>query len=394
MFGSQITFIALPLMASMTIGATPSQMAALWGIQYLPNLLIGLLAGAWIDRLPRRPVLITADVGRAALLLLLPLAGIVGVLRMELLYTVSVLVSVLNVFADAADNAYLPAVVSSEQLIEANAKLATSGSVTSVAGPGLAGLLIDVLRASGAIAVDAISFLVSAVALSLIRTHEPAPEMPAERRSIWAEIGEGLRISYGNRVLRTFLATTVTFDIFWNALFAVYFLYVTRDLGLPATAVGVIFGVGSVGALLGALLTERLTRRIGVGPTIIGAQVVLGSAVPLIALPLLLPAAALPILVAAEFILSFAATISAISRGSLTQTIVPNGVLGRVWASQSFIGLGIVPVGALLGGVLGEQLGVPATIVIGACGGFPSFLWLVFSPVRTIRTIPPSSDEQ
>jgi MFS family permease len=313
---------------------------------------------------------------------------------MELLYAISVLCGVLNVFADAADNAYLPALVSPEQLIQANARLAASSSVARVAGPGLAGLLIDIFRASGAVAVDAMSFLVSAIALSLIQIREPAPETPAERRSIWADIAEGLTIFFRNRVLRAFLAATVTFDLFWNALFAVYFLYVTRDLGLPATAIGVVFGLGSIGALLGAVLTERVIRRFGVGPTIIGTQVILGLTAPLIALPLWLPAVAVPLLAAAEFILSFVGTISGITRGSLIQGLVPKHVLGRVWASRSFIGLGIVPVGALLGGVLGERLGVPATIVIGAFGGIPSFIWLVLSPVRNIRTIATSDDEQ
>ena len=319
--------------------------------------------------------------------------GVYRVCEQTLVYVVSILGGVCNVFADAADNAYLPSLMPPAQLLDANAKLAASGTVAAVAGPGIAGLLIDVLRASGAIAVDAVSFLVSAFALGLIRTREAVRPSPAARRDIWAEIAEGLRIFYGNRILRTFLATTVTFDLSWNALFGVYFLYVTRDLGLPTTAIGIIFGVGSVGALLAARVTERLVRRFGVGPTIIGAQVVLGAAVPLIALPLWLPGASLPLLVAAEFILSGATTISAITCGSLVQTMIPNSLLGRVAASQNMIGLGIVPVAALLGGILGETFGVPATIVIGAFGGFPSFLWLVFSPVRTIRELPLASDE-
>ena len=393
MFGSQISTLALPLLASLTIGATTGQMAGLWGIQFLPHFLIGLFAGAWIDRLPRRPVLIAADLGRAALLLILPIAGIAGMLRMEVLYAVAILVNVLSVFADAADNAYLPAIVPTAQLIDANVKLSTSVSVARVAGSGLAGLLIDLLWASGAIAVDALSFVVSAAALTLIRTREPAPDVPAERRSIWADIGEGLRTFYGNRTLRTFLAMTMTYDLFWNTLFAVYFVYVTRELGLPATAIGIIFAVGSGGALLGALLTDRITRRVGIGPAIIGTQVVLGAAVPLIALPLWLPALALPILVTAEFILGFMYCISYISRASVIQTIVPNRLRARVSASGTFVSLGIVLVGALLGGVLGEYVGVPAAIVIGAFGGFPSFLWVLFSPVRTMRTLPPPSDE-
>ncbi len=394
MFGSQITTIALPLLATMTLGASAADMATLYGLQYLPNLLIGLLAGVWIDRLPRRRVLIAADLGRATLLLLLPVASVIGVLRIELVYVVSVLTGVFNVFAGAADNAYLPALVGREHLVEANAKLAASGSAARVAGPGIAGLLVDVLRASGAIVIDALSFLVSACALSLIRKREPAQEMPEGPASIWADIGEGLRIVYRNPVLRALLSATVTFDLFWNALFALYFLYVTRDLGLPATAIGLIFGVGSIGSLLGALLAHRVAQRLGVGRVIIGTQVVLGLTTTLIAFPQWFPAVALPLLILAEFVLSLMATISGVTRGSVIQAMIPNRLLGRVWASQSFIGLGIVPIGALLGGVLGEGIGVPATIVIGACGGLPSFLWLLFSPLRNAGDMPRSSDAE
>lgn len=388
MFGSNITTIALPLLATLTLGASAAQMATLYGVQYLPNLVIGLFAGAWIDRLPRRPALIVADLGRAALLLVLPVAAAAGVLRMELLYAVSLLSGVLAVCAGAADNAYLPALVGREHLVEANARLTASGSVAGVAGPGLAGLLIDLVRAPGAIAVDALSFLVSACMLSLIRKREAPAAAPAERGNIWVEIGEGLSTYYRNPVLRAFLCATVTYDVFWNALFALYFLYVTRELGLPATAIGIVFGAGSAGALLGALLVARVTRIFGVGYTIIGAQVVMGLLAPLIALPLWLPALALPLLVTAEIALSLTNTISSVNRGSLIQALVPDRLLGRVWASRSFIGLGIVPIGALLGGILGERIGVPATIVVGACGGMPSFLWLLFSPVRSIRALP------
>jgi MFS family permease len=388
MFGSQVTALALPLLAVTTLGADAAHMATLWGVQFLPNLLIGLFAGAWIDRLPRRPVLIAADLGRAALLLALTLAGAWGVLRVEALFVVAGLVGALNVFADIADNAYLPALVGRDHLVEANAKLGASGSVAAVAGPGIAGVLIDVLRASGAIVIDAFSFLLSACALLLIDTREPARKVTTERSHIWQEISEGLRTTYRNPILRAFICMTVSFDLFWNMLFALYFLYVTRDLQLPATAIGIVFGVGSTGALLGSLVANRVALRLGIGRTIIGAQIVLGLTVPLIALPQWLPSLALPLLVVAEFVLSFAGSLSWINRGSLVQAITPDRLLGRVGASRNVISLGIVPVGALLGGILGEQIGIPATILVAACGGLPSFVWMLFSPVRHIRTMP------
>ena len=388
MFGSQITMIALPLMAAVTVRATPAQMAFLHALQYVPAILVGLFAGVWVDRLRRRPLLIGADVGRAALLLPIPVAAALGRLGMELLYVVAFLVGVLNVFFDAADNAYLPSLVQREHLIEGNSKLAASSSVARIAGPGLAGVLIQYLTAPVAVAVDGLSFLASALSLGLIRTHEPAPHQPEGGRDIWAEIAEGLRAVYRNPVLRALLLSSVTLDIFWNALFAVYFLYVTRELGLPAGAIGLIFGIGSMGALLGSFVASRAARRFGLGLAIVGAQVMVGVGGLLIALSVALPSAALPLLIIAELVQSGAGTIYGISRGSLTQAITPDRLLGRVWASISFIGLGIVPAGAFLGGVLGERVGVPATMVVGACGGLFAFVWLLFSPVRTLRELP------
>jgi MFS family permease len=275
-----------------------------------------------------------------------------------------------------------------EHLIEANGKLATSNSVARIAGPGLAGGLVQLLTAPGAVVVDALSFLGSALSLSLIRTLDVAPPRTEQRPSIWAEIGEGLRALGGNPFLRAFVASSATLDVFWNALMAVYFLFVTRDLQLPPIAFGLIFGLGSVGALLGSLVAGWVGLRFGLGPAVVGAQLVLGLGGLLIVLAVRLPAAALPLLVAAEVVQSFTSTIYAINREGLSQAVTPDRLRGRVGASRHFFGLGAVVVGSLLGGVLGERIGVPATMVVGACGGVLAFVWLLLSPLRTLRELP------
>lgn len=394
MFGSQITTIALPLVAVATLGASPSEMAVLYAVGYAPPILVGLLAGVWVDRLRRRLLLICSDVGRAVLLGLIPLAAILGLSRIELLYAVAFLVGVLGVLGEAADNAYLPALLGREHLVEGNAKLEASGTVARIAGPGVGGLLVQLLSAPVAIALDALSFLVSALSLGLIRTTEPPPPLPEEHLPLRTEISEGLRALVGHPVLRAFLLSSVAFDLAWNALFALYFVYVTRELGLPAGAYGLIFGLGSVGAMVGVILAGPAARRFGVGPACIVSQLAAGLGALPIALAAAIPAVALPLLVGAEFAQSCAGTVYGVNRNSLTQAVTPDRLLGRVYASTSFIGLGVVPLAASLGAALSARIGVTGTVLVGACAGLPAFLWLLFSPVRALRRMPGAAAPQ
>lgn len=389
--GSQITLLALPLMATLLLQATPAQMALLRAAQYLPAVLFGLVAGAWVDRLRRRPLLIGADVGSALALFALPIATILGWLRMPVLYGVAFLLGLLSVVFGTAYAAFLPAVVGHEHLVEGNSKLATSDAVARIAGPGLAGVLIQVLTAPLALAIDGVSFLLSALALSTLRTPEPPPARAA-RRAIWREIGAGLRTLGGTPALRALALSSATLDLFWNALFTLYVLYVTRTLGLAPSALGLIFGLGSGGALLGALVARRIARRLGVGATLIGAQFLVGAGSLLIALSVGMPRAALPLLLAAELVQSCVGTIYGITRSSLTQAVTPDQLRGRVNASARFIGLGVTAAGSLLGGILGEALGVSATIVVTAVGGLLAFLWLLVAPIRTLRELPPAAE--
>jgi MFS family permease len=392
MFGSQITPVAMPLIAALTLQATPAQMAVLLTLQYTPATLLGLFAGVWVDRMRRRPIMIMSDLARALLLLVLPLTAGLGLLRMEVLFLVTFLLGIGGLFFGVADAAFLPALVHREQLVAANSALATSSSVARIAGPGLAGVLVQWLTAPIAVVFDALSFLASAWAAFAIRTPEPLSSSAEQRPKMWAAIWEGLHTIVGNPFLRAFTLSSMTFDVFWNVLYAMYVLYLTRVLGLPPTALGMILACGSAGALAGSLLADRVTRHVGIGPAVVGAQCLIGSASLLIPLASWWPATGLPLLIAAEFIQSCVGTIYGITRYSLTQAITPDRLRGRVDASNSFIGLLPAVLGTLAGGALGEWIGVTPTIVLGASGGVLAFLWVLLSPIRMLRTVPPPSE--
>jgi MFS family permease len=269
-----VTLLALPLTAALTLQAGPAQMGVLAAVETAPFLLIGLPAGAWVDRLRRRPVMIAADVGRALMLAAIPAAWLLGGLTIELLYAVGLLAGCLTVFFDVAYQAYLPALVERDELVEGNSKLELSRSTAQIVGPGLAGGLVQAIGGPPAILIDAVSFALSGFCLGLIRRAEPAPRTAGGRGRLWAEIGEGLRLVVGSPVLRGIAGCTGTWNLFGSIVQAVLVLFATRELGLEPGALGLIFAVGGAGAVLGALLADRATRRFGTGPVIIGAAAI------------------------------------------------------------------------------------------------------------------------
>jgi MFS family permease len=385
-FGTQVTYLALPLTAAVTLQATPSQMGLLGAAEFAPFLLFGLFAGVWVDRLPRRNILIAADLGRAALLALIPLAALGGFLRIELLYAVGFLTGVLTVFFDVAYQSYLPALVDRADLVEGNSKLEVTRSVAQVAGPGAAGGLVQLVSAPVAIALDAASFVLSALVLGAIRRAEPPPA--ASRRRIWAEIGEGLAVVLGNRHLRAIAGCTATSNLFSQIATAVYLLYLTRDLAVTPALVGVIFAAGGVGALLGALLASRTAAAVGLGPTIVGTAALfpLGWLLTLVAGGP--PALVVAVLAAAMALVSLAGTVYNVNQLSLRQTITPDRLQGRMNASMRFLVWGTIPIGALIGGFLGDLIGLRATLLVAALGSALSVLWVLLSPVRSLREQP------
>jgi MFS family permease len=390
LIGSQVTFLALPLTAVLVLNATAAQMGFLTAAGAIPSLLVGLFAGVWVDRRRRRPILIAADLGRAALLLLIPVAALLGVLCIEYLCVVAFLGGTLGLFFEVAHHSFLPSLVGREQLVEGNSKLEVSDSVSEIVGPGLAGGLVQLVTAPIAIVVDAISFLISALFLGLIQTSEPAPQPSDEQQSIFVQVGKGLGLVSGNALLRAIAGSMSTVHLFNAVLEAVFVLYLTRELGIGPGMLGLIFASGSVGFLVGALLPGQVSRRFGLGSSIIGGLLLVGLSDLLI--PLVGGSVAVTVkivvLIAAQFFFGLGLTIFNIGQVSVRQTVTPDHLQGRMNATMSFIAAGSVPLGGLLGGGLGEMIGLRPTLVLAALGEMLAVLWLILSPMRSLYEQP------
>lgn len=386
-FGSAITGLALPLTAVVARGATPLQMGLLGTVGFLPQLLFSLPAGVWVDRLPRRPILIGADLGRAILLGSIPVMALLGLLRIEALYIVAFLGGVCTLFFDVAALAFVPALVERERLVDANSTAALSDSVAMTAGPALAGGLVQLLTAPIAIVFDAFSFLVSAVFSILIRVREPAPATKHRRTRLWTAIGEGLRVLAAHPILRA-MAVSVTLASFAGRVQStVLVLYIVRELGLTPALLGVVFATSGVAAIGGSLLAGPASAHLGPGPTFLaGTMVSLLAALllPVVGGPLVL---AVAVLILAQGLRSIGTPLYSVNQRALRQTMAPARLLGRLNASWRFLVYGVVPLGSLLGGVLGQTVGLRATLAIGALAMLPGCLWVLLSPVRTLREL-------
>lgn len=391
LFGSQITLLALPFTAVLLLHATVAQMSLLVFVETLPTLLIGLFAGVLVDRLPRRPLLIAADVGRALLFGSLPIITLLGLLRIDFLFLVAFLTGTLTSFFDAAYGAFLPSIVDRKLLIEGNSKLEMSNLLANLAGPGLAGWLIQLITAPVAIFVDAFSFLVSAFAISAIRVHE-VRSAPEESTSFWRDLGEGLGVLLKDSTLRAIAACEATLNFFGGITDVVRVLFFVDVLHLGAAFFGLVFSVASLSALVGAACNPWMTRKLGIGPTILVSAFTLAVGWLLIPLAGGSPALEVSMIVVGALLFGISNTLLNVNELNLRQQITPNRLLGRVGAGMQFIGVGTLPLGALLGGVLGAHIGLRATFLVGCCGLFLAFLWTFFSPVRKLHL--ETSEEQ
>jgi MFS family permease len=386
--GSQVTLLAVPLMAALTLEATPWQMGLLSAAGGAPILLVGLFAGVWVDRVRRRPVMIATDLGRAALLLIIPLAAVTGVLRIEILYAVLLLTGALTVLFDVANMSLLPSLVTPDRIVEGNAKLQSTSAAAQVVGPGVGGVLVSLMTAPFALLVDALSFLVSAALIARTRVAEAATDTHAARGGVMREIAEGIRMVVDDRRLRALGGASATTVLFGRMFMAVYLLYMTRVLGWSAMGVGLVFATGGVGSLAGSMVSPWLTRRFGPGPTMIGAQAAFGLTGMMVPLAVLVPAWALPMIVASEFAQWMAILVYWVNAISVRQAITPDRLQGRVNATMRFLAGGAHPIGAVIGGALGGLIGVPLTLVVASCGMLLGFLWPLLSPVRNLSTMP------
>ncbi|MDQ6674624.1 MAG: MFS transporter [Chloroflexota bacterium] len=391
--GSQVGDLALPFAAALVLNATPGQMAALRAAEYVPRILVGLVAGVWIDRLPRRRVLIATNVVRALLLLGVAAIAAMGLLRMEFLYPAGILMSTLGVVFGIALPAYLPSLVPPRLLVAGNSARATCSAATEVIGPGLAGILIQVLGVPAAVALDGVSFLASVTGTALIRTPEPAPASKTGRRRLAVELVEGVHTLIGNPILRAFQATAIMAQFFYSVIMAVYVLYLTRDLGLSPSGVGLIFGLGGgVGVLVGSAAAAGAARLFGLGRTLVLAHLLFGVFGIFLAFTVVWRAHAALLVFASEFAQLSVNAVYMVNRSSVEQGVTPPGLRGRVQASRMAAHAASGTLGILLGGVLGEQFGTGTAILVGVVGGLLSFVWLWRSPIRGLEVFPEAAD--
>ncbi len=384
--GSRITREGLPLAAVLILGATPVQMGLLTAVGSVAILLASLPAGVWVDRLRRKSVMIWADAGRAVLLLTVPVAAFTGQLGLGLLCAVIALTGVLTVLFDAAYEAYLPSLVARENLLEGNSKLAMSSSLAEVLGPGLAGFLIQVITAPLAILFDSLSFLASVVSLIVIRKPEPPPAAAHERQRVLREMRDGLRFVWHEPHLRALALAGATRSFFGSFIGVLYSLYAIRELGLNAAALGITISMGGLGSLIGAVVTERVVNRLGIGRTLILMLITSGGFtffIPLASGSLLRP---IGMLMIGQLGGDALQVIYLITQTSLRQSLTPDRLLGRVSASIQLLVMGVAPLGALIGGGLAEVIGVQLTLLVASIGIVLAAGWVIFSPVRSLSS--------
>ena len=384
--GTEVSVLALPLIAIQVLHATTFEVGSLTAVETLPFLLVGLPAGAWVDRLRRRRVLIVADVGRLLALGSIPVASAFASVTLVHLFVVAFGTGVLTVFFDVAYQSYLPELVDRRQLVDGNAKLAASESTAHVIGPGVGGGLISWVGATTAVVADALSYAVSFVCLIAIRTPAEVPDRGEQPTTLVTDIREGLRFVWHEARIRAVAFCTATSNLFSGVLMAVVLLLMTRRLGFSGGTIGLVFAVSGLGAVLGAVLAPGLARRFGVGRAIVW-PIALGSIGPF------LIAGATGSLAAGELAAGFAilggtGVAYNINQVSVRQAICPRRLQGRMNASVRFLVWGTLPVGGFLGGALGSFIGIRSTLWVAAVGQATAFLWLLPSPIPSMRDMP------
>jgi predicted MFS family arabinose efflux permease len=381
-FGSM--FGALGLTALVFLDATPGQMGVLAMAQGLPVLLFALIAGVYVDRLPRRPVLIVADIGRFAVLLTVPMAAAFDGLRIEQLYVVAFAVGALELAFNVAYRSYLPVLVTREQLLAANARLAASESVAETGSPAFGGFVVQATSGPVAVLLDALTFLASAVFVAAIR--RPEHPSPGARRTVAAEAREGISAVRGSPILRGLTGAKGTSSFFGSFIGALYGVFLINELGFSPLAMGITIGAGGLGSVFGAWFIGPLSRRVGFGPTLLISS---GGFYAW-----LIPAAGGPqelafaMIVAAQVCGDPFWTMYEIGAVSLRQAVTPDEMLGRVSSTMHLVEAGLAPIGALTAGLLAEAIGVRETLAIAAAGVSSAALWVLFSPIPRLREPP------
>src|SRR6478609_5341836 len=390
-FGAQITELAIPVLAVLMLNATEWEVGVLTAANVAAFLVVGLPAGAWIDRMRKRHVMIWADLVRAVALGMLPLLAMLGVLEMWHVYVVALVMGVATVFFDVSNQSIIPSLVRRDQIAEANGKLQSTEQLAGLAGPAFGGWLVGIIAAPFAILITVGTYLASFVALLFTKDHEKL--RPAhEHEPLVKEIGEGLRWVFGNPLLRRIVGTTGTANFFGMASTTLLPIFALRELGISAAAFGLVFSLAAVGGLLGAIATPHIVKRIGEARAIPVSALLFGFAPLLVPLVAFFPAFALPMLVVAYAIGSFTVLLYNITQVTFRQRITPTRLLGRMNASIRFVVWGVMPIGALVFGALGQWIGVVPTLWIGAAGEILATLFVVTGPFWRMGELPDADE--
>ncbi len=378
--------LALPSTAILLLHVNAWQLGVIEALAYAAFPVLGLFAGVLADRLSRRRIMIVADLVRAVALGSIPLTAAHGSLTFMQLAIVALVTGIGSVFFDIGYQSYVPAVVARGELSRANARLEAMRSAAQIGGNGFAGLLISTLGAARAVGVDALSFVVSVASLIAIRSREaPLQGSSAGTSTFYGDLRRGISSVFGSPVLRTIAGCTATSNFGTSMLSAVFLIFAYRELHVSAVTLGFVLACANLG-FIGAAFATRLTRRFGLGRTLVASMLVSGLA-PLL-LPLALHGAALPVLFVSELLQTCAVPIYNINQVSLRQTIVPQALQGRMNATMRTLVWGTMPFGALAGGVLGSALGIVPAICIAAAVTSCAFLWLLLGPVRRLQAFP------
>jgi predicted MFS family arabinose efflux permease len=379
-FGFFINNTVTPLLAVTVLAATPVEMGFLTAAETVAFLIVGLPAGVWVDRMRRRRLMVTADFIRATLVLSIPLAWLLELLTFVHLMVVTVAVGAATVFFDVAYQSYLPSLVRGEYLAEANGKLQASQSLGQSLGPGIGGLAAKALGAGSAIFLTGVGYLFSAFSLLSIKTVEQRPSAQASRGSLRSEIFQGLRYVFRNPYLRPIVLCSMTSSFFNSVVIALEILFLSKDVRLSEWQVGVVLGLAGVGAVLGAVTANWWARKAG--------EVRAIWLVPLLTWPahVLFPFAQpgwfSVVAVVGMSVFAYGTVIYNVVSVTFRQQICPDGLLGRMTASMRFLVWGVMPVGAVFGGVLAQGIGVRWALVVGTVGILSGVAWLIFSPLK------------
>lgn len=384
--GINITAVAMPLVATVTLKESLFSVSLLAAAPWLPWLLIGLPAGAWVDRMRRRPIMQICNLVSLVLLASVPVAGWLGILTLTQLLFVALINGFAAVFFGISYKVYVPSIVGPEDLQEANAKLQGSESVAQVAGLGGGGLLAQVFGATSGLLVNSATFLVSALCLSGIREKEPIPEKPTERPALMQDIKEGLRFAFKDPYLRVLTLYGTVTNLLLTAEAAILPVFILRGLGVPEGATGWLLASSSIGGILGAANAQRLIARFGSARGLLVATVF--SAPFALLIPLTHKNWTLSALVVGSAVLSLGVVLANVIQGAFRQRYCPPQLLGRVSASISVANFGAIPIGSLLGGTLGTVLGMRPTLWLLTAGLALTPLLLLIGPLRGRRDLP------